>query len=206
MQPLSADTVDAALARVFARSEFVERESPALLRLISDLAAAFRQWLASLVGGWLPDRWPPVLTWVLIGLLCALAAWALYALVISLVGAPAEERARVQPTRTVPAGDESADWWEAAARAAAAGGQFRDAAIALYVAAVLRLEERGVLRYHPGKTPGDYRTEVRSHPDSRRPFDTFIRQFLPVAFGARVPDAASFQALAACAAELGVNG
>ena len=206
MQALSPDTVDAALARVLARPEFAERSPPALLQLISDLAAAFRAWIASLLAGWMPEEWYPAFTWLVIGLLCALAGWALYALVTALIGSP---RAQASAAPSIPQAvvrGEDAAWWESAARAAAAAGQFRDAAVALYLATVLRLEERGVLRYHPGKTPGDYRSEVRSHPDSRRPFENFIRQFLPVAFGARAPDAASFRALSASAAELGVNG
>jgi hypothetical protein len=206
MQSLSPDTVDAALAAVFDRPEFAQRESPAVLRLISDLVAAFRQWIASLIGGWLPDRWQPAFTWIVIGLLAALAAWALYALVSALVGSRTAGRAPAHTTLGVAVRGENADWWESAARAAAAAGQFRDAAIALYLATVLRLEERGVLRYHPAKTPGDYRSELRSHPDSRRPFEAFIRQFLPVAFGARAPDGAAFRALATSASELGVNG
>lgn len=207
MQALSPDTVDAALARVLARPEFAERSPPALLRLISELAAAFRAWIGSLMAAWMPEEWYPAFTWLVIGVLCALAAWALYALVMALIGAPrAQGSSAPSIARQAGVRGEDAAWWESAARAAAAGGQFRDAAIALYLAAVLRLEERGVLRYHPGKTPGDYRSEVRSHPDTRRPFETFIRQFLPVAFGARAPDAASFRALAASAAELGVNG
>jgi hypothetical protein len=127
-------------------------------------------------------------------------------MVRALVGPPGRRDAAepVQATVGLPVEDAAA--WEAAARAAAAAGRFRDAAIALYLAAVLRLEERGILRYHAGKTPGDYRAEARLHPESRGPFDTFIRQFLPVAFGARTPDAAAFHALRTTAVDLGVNG
>lgn len=206
MQSPPADTVDAALARVFARPEFAEREAPELLRLISELAAAFRFWVASLLRSWVPELWHPAFAWLLVGLLCALALWALYALVSAVIGAPRPVDVPRRDGRAVHTRGETAEWWESNARAAAAAGRFRDAAIALYMAAVLRLEERGALRYHPGKTPGDYRTEVRSHPASRRPFDAFIRQFLPVAFGARAPDAAAFHALAASATDLGVNG
>lgn len=206
MQSLSPDTVEAALARVLARPEFAERSTPALLQLISDLAAAFRTWIASLLGSWVPEQWYPAFTWLVIALLAGFAVWALYALVSALTGSPRTPETAAPGMRQVSVRGEDAAWWESAARAAAAAGQFRDAAIALYLAAVLRLEERGVLRYHPGKTPGDYRSEVRAHAESRRPFESFIRQFLPVAFGARAPDAASFRALAASAAELGVNG
>jgi hypothetical protein len=205
MQSPSADTVDAALARVFARSEFAEREASGLLRLVSDLGRAFRQWIGSLLSAWVPERWHPAFTWLIIVVVSLLALWALASMVRALVGSPRRDPATPgQPAVGLPV--EDAEAWEAAARAAAAAGRFRDAAIALYLAAVLRLEERGILRYHAGKTPGDYRAEARSHPESRGPFDTFIRQFLPVAFGARTPDAAAFQALRSTAVELGVNG
>lgn len=206
MQSLPADSVDAALFRVLNRPEFAERETPALLQLISDLSTAFRRWIGSLLLGWLPDQWHPAFAWLLVVLLVALALWALVALVRALVGGPravaVAKRERAQPDARA----ESAEGWEAVARAAAAEGRFRDASIALYLAAVLRLEERGVLRYHPGKTPGDYRSEVRSHPDARRPFDAFVRAFLPVAFGSRTPDASAFDALVVSATQLGVNG
>ena len=206
MQELPGDSVAAALARVLARPEFAEKESPALLRLLSDLMAAFRQWLGSLLAGWLPERWHPAFTWIIVGVLCALAAWALFALVQALIGSPARRHVPSAGIQKVALGREDAAEWEATARAAAAAGRFRDAATALYIAAVLRLEERGVVRYHPGKTPGDYRTELRSHAASRTPFDRFIRQFLPLAFGSREPDAAAFRALTATAADLGVHG
>lgn len=205
MQEPSAEAVEAALRRVFSRPEFAERESSGLVQLISDLGAAFRHWLASLFARWLPEQWHPVFTWVIIAVLCALALWAMVALVRALVVAAPSAHSPHASAAAVRTRDD-AERWEAAARAAAAAGRFRDAALALYLAAVLRLDERGVLRYHAGKTPGDYRSEVRSHPDSRKPFDTFIRYFLPVAFGARTPDAAAFQTLRSSAAELGVNG
>ena len=203
---LSADTVDAALVRVFARSEFAERESSGVLRLVSDLGRAFRQWIGSLLRAWVPEQWHPAFTWLIVVLVSLLALWALVTMVRALVGSPGRHDATEPVQTAVGLRVEDAAAWEAAARAAAAAGRFRDAAIALYLATVLRLEERGILRYHAGKTPGDYRAEARSHPESRGPFDTFIRQFLPVAFGARTPDAAAFHALRSTAVDLGVNG
>ncbi|MGH7448693.1 MAG: hypothetical protein ACRELT_14075, partial [Longimicrobiales bacterium] len=59
MQSPSADSVDAALARVLERPEFAERQTSGLLRLVSDLAAALRHWAGSLLAGWLPEQWHP---------------------------------------------------------------------------------------------------------------------------------------------------
>jgi hypothetical protein len=203
-QPDAAE-VGRALDRVFTRREFTTRELPGLLQLLRDTWDAFRSWISSQLLRMLPDSVPPALGWLVLGLLVLLAAWSLAVLVRG-------ELARRRPRSQVAAGAIHAAprWrdtaaWEAAARDAAATGRFRDAALALYVAVVLRLEERGTVRYHSGKTPGDYRREARADPTSGHSFDLFIRRFLPVAYGPRTPDAISFDALRSAAAALGVH-
>lgn len=201
IQDVGPTEVGEALARIFARPEFAERTPPALLQWIQDTWAVIRSWLWSLLPRAL-DAWPPFLSWLIVGLFAAAAVWA----ALRLIGPPRTRRLAM-PTARREAGAEARDatWWEAAAREAATHGRFRDAARALYVAAVLRLEERGLVRFVAGKTPGDYRREVRSDDAVRSAFDGFVRQFLPVAFGARVPDATAFDALRSAAAELGVH-
>jgi hypothetical protein len=203
-QPDAAE-VGRALDRVFARREFTTRELPGLLQLLRDTWDSFRSWISSQLLRMLPDSVPPALGWLVLGLLVLLAAWSLAVLVRG-------ELARRRPRRQVAAGavpaapgPRDAAAWEAAARDAAAAGRFRDAALALYVATVLRLEERGTVRYHAGKTPGDYRSEVKADPTTGPSFDLFVRQFLPVAYGPRSPDAGSFNSLRSAAAELGVH-
>lgn len=193
--------VGEALARIFARPEFAESAPPALLQWIQDTWAAIRSWLWSLLPRAL-DAWPPLLSWVIVGVFAAAAVWA----AVRLIGPPRTRKVVLVSARP-EAGAEARDaaWWEAAAREASTHGRFRDAARALYVAAVLRLEERGLVRFVAGKTPGDYRREVRSDVAARSAFDGFVRQFLPVAFGAGTPDAASFDALRAAATDLGVH-
>jgi hypothetical protein len=97
------------------------------------------------------------------------------------------------------------EWEEEAARAAAAG-RFRDAAVALYQALLLRLEAGGVLRYDPAKTPGDYRREARRDPRAAGALTAFLRGFEPVVFGGRALDAAGYDRLRGAAGEAGARG
>jgi hypothetical protein len=205
MQQPDAAEVGRALDRVFDRREFTTRELPGVLQLLRDTWDAFRSWVSSQLLRMLPDSVPPAVGWLILGLLVLLAAWSLAVLVRG-------ELARRRPRRPGVGGavaaapvPRDAAAWEAAARDAAAAGRFRDAALALYVATVLRLEERGTVRYHSGKTPGDYRREAKADPTAGPSFDLFIRQFLPVAYGPRSPDAISFDSLRSAAAELGVH-
>lgn len=192
-----------ALARVYAREEFSERGVPALLQLIRDVRASVTSWIRGLLSDLLPESWPAFVSWLLLALLVIAAALALFHLVRAVAG-PRHRVAVPEPLRLVEDGVRDVAWWEAAARAAAAQGRFRDAAQALYRAVLHRLDEADALRYQADKTPGEYRREVHAHP-ARSSFDRFVRQFLPVAFGARAPDSAAFEALRASAAQLNVH-
>lgn len=94
--------------------------------------------------------------------------------------------------RTAPA-------WDALAAKLAGEGRYREAALALYQALLLRLETAGALRYDPAKTPGDYRREARPHPQGRA-LAAFLRGFEPVAFGGRPIAADGYERLRATAA------
>jgi hypothetical protein len=204
LQQPSAAHIEEALARVYARAEFTERRTPALVQFMRDLWNGFREWIASLWEMVLPERSGPIVQWLLYALVAGAALWALTHLILSLQQSETRDAARA----ATAAGDARArdvTWWENAARAAAQDNRFRDAALFLYNAVLLRLEARGELRYHPGKTPGDYRREVRAHARTRTVFEQFIRALLPAAFGARTPDAATFETMRAHAAELGVH-
>ncbi len=96
--------------------------------------------------------------------------------------------------------------WEERARRAAAAGQWRDAALALYQALLLRLEERGAVRYDPSKTPGDYRREARRNAEAKGVLDGFLRAFEPVAFGGRALDAGGYERLRDTAGRVGAHG
>jgi hypothetical protein len=206
--PLPAARVDEALRRVYGQPEFAERAEE----------FSVWEWIVRQIGrffGWIADTFgsvralqssAPVLFWVVVGLLAATAIALLVHLLYSVTrggGATAAPQAAPAP---IGEGPMTAAEWEEIARRAAGAGRLRDGALALYQALVLRLDARGALRFDTAKTPGDYRREVRAHPDAARPFAAFLRGFEPVAFGGRPLDADGYERLRAAAGEAGVRG
>lgn len=201
-RPETAEVVQA-LERVYARPELGPPRR-GLMHRITELWEALRYWFASLLRDWMPDTWHSAFSWVLLGLVVAAAVWAMVALAGSFGGRRPARPVAGLPGQVLERGD--AARWEALARAAAAEGRFRDAALALYHAVLLRLDERGLVRFHPGRTPGDYRRELPESVPEKRPFEAFVRRLLPVAFGSREPDRASYDGLCRAVAELKLNG
>lgn len=204
--PAAAD-VERALAEVYARPEFappVQRWS--FWRWLGELLEPLFRRIAESLRGFrgLGDS-APVIYWVAVALLGALAAFLLVHLVRSSLAAMGGERAAAPRPEGAGALRGAGDW-EAEARRAAGEGRLRDAALALYRALLLRLDARGFVRFDPSKTPGDYRREVRPHPEAARTFSTFLRGFEPVAFGGRPLDAEGYERLRAAAAEAGARG
>lgn len=108
--------------------------------------------------------------------------------------------------RAAPGRPRTLDDWDEEARRLAAEGRLREAAVALYHALLLRLEQRGALRYDPSKTPGDYRREVRGQADAAGTLTGFLRRFEPVAFGGRAVDALAYEELRRAARPEGGRG
>lgn len=202
----TAAEVDQALRRVYARPELQPRESGAM--------DAFREWRRELfarIGEWL-SRFgalrsdSPVVYWLVIGALAAAGA-AIVGYLLWNTFQRLEERGAA-PRRTAGPGPvnaraRTAAEWEEEARRAAAEGRYRDAAVALYQALLLRLESAGVLRYDPAKTPGDYRREARRDPRAAGALTAFLRGFEPVVFGGRTLDGEGYERLRAAAAGAG---
>ena len=199
----AATEVQDALTTVLARPEF----SPAaptglsawLGRIRDALSDAFWSLMQRLrldeIGG---ELLVPVL-WTFLGLTALLlVAHVVFSLAgfrrgRSGPGAPASAAARAVPGA-------AADWTAEAERAAEAG-RFRDAVLALYQALLERLQQQGLIRRDPAKTPGDYRRELRPHPRPARGLERFLQHFEPVAFGGREPDRGAFERVRALALE-----
>ncbi|HEX5725728.1 MAG TPA: DUF4129 domain-containing protein [Longimicrobiaceae bacterium] len=205
----SAAEVQQAVQQVFSRPEFApadEAWSP--LALIAALVGSFLHWLAGQFGRLAAlESTSPVLFWLIVGWL-ALSALAIIAhLVVTAVQAGRTERKAAEAASdTRRAGPRTAAYWEEAARRAAAEGRWRDAALALNQALLLRLDARGAVRFDPAKTPGDYRREARAHPQAAGALGAFLRGFEPVAFGGRPLDAAGYEQLAGAARQGGAGG
>jgi hypothetical protein len=207
----TAAQVDQALRRTYARPELAPREAGALDGL--------REWWRQLwarIGQWF-DRFgdlrseSPVVYWLVIALLVAAALGIIGYLLWSTLAGMAErgavERAATPRQGGAPnARARSAAEWEEEARRAAAAGRYREAAVALYQALLLRLEAAGVVRYDPAKTPGDYRREARRDPRAAGALTAFLRGFEPAVFGGRTLDGEGYERLRAAASGAGGHG
>jgi hypothetical protein len=196
-----ASEVEDALARVLARPEFAPTEPSRLAawmgRLLEELGRAYGSLLERLS---LADPGGSLLAWGLRVLLVIAAGLLVLHLVNSLAGVQ-PRRHRVRPLASAVGAGGEQEGWRGAARRAAAEGRFREAVLALYQALLQRLQEQGLVRYHPAKTPGDYRREMRPHPARASTLEHFLRTFEPVAFGAQEPDREVFERLEVLARE-----
>jgi hypothetical protein len=206
VRQVAQEEVAAALARVYARPEFAEQRLHPALQWVVDIYHAIRSWIAErLFSVAQLEQTAPVVFWLIIGALGVLLLGALVHIVRvitqTLRGQERTPTAQESPAAAVEERDPAE--WERRARAAAAAGHLREAALALYHAVVLRLDQRGAVRFQPGKTAGEYRREARASAPVAAPFERFLRVFHPLAFGPRGPELAAWEALRATAAELG---
>lgn len=207
-EPPGASELDRAVRRVLARPEFAERELPGPLRWLVDhyvsLRDAVGQMLLDLLGG---DA-ASVLGWVLAGaLVVALVALLVYFARKARVAWRSSERDRPDgdDAAAEPDGTTGPGAWEALAREAAEEGRLREAALALYRAVLLRMDERDELNYEPSKTPGDYRREASGGMPGAGELRRFIAVFEPIVFGGGVVSRGSFETLASAAREAGAR-
>lgn len=204
----TAAQVDEALRRTYARPELAPREPGALDGL--------REWWRQLwarIGDWF-DRFgdlrtdTPVVYWIVIAALVAAAlgiiGYLLWSTLVGMADRGAVDRAETRRAGSAPnARARSAAEWEEEARRAAAAGRYREAALALYQALLLRLEAAGAVRYDPAKTPGDYRREARRDPRASGALTAFLRGFEPAVFGGRALDGEGYERLRAAASGAG---
>jgi hypothetical protein len=203
----TVEEVQAAVERVYARPEYAENPAGWREWIRSRLAEAFA-WLSEKLGSFSELRLShPWLFWLVIAWLVITAV----ALLAHLVWTGLQAARRAEPEAAGGAGKtgrarpRTAADWEAEAARLAAEGRLREASAALYQALLLRLDGRGAVRFDPSKTPGDYRREVRPHPDAARALTSFLRLFEPVAFGGRGLDAEGWERMRLAAAEGGAG-
>jgi hypothetical protein len=208
MQTLSSAQVERALREVYSQPEFAEQTRGTDLwgwvrEQIGVAVMRLFEWLNTFRA---MQEARPIVFWLIVAWLSLTAAALLVHLIYTSTSAFTRTRTEHGGREDVPRGPRGATDWESEARRAAAEGRLRDAALALYHALVLRLDARGALRFDPSKTPGDYRREVRAHPEVARPFTAFLRGFEPVAFGGRALDADGYERLRTAAGEAGARG
>ncbi len=147
-------------------------------------------------------QWP-VLYWLFVAVLAALAILLIYHILATIRGAFARRRPQRREPRDRPAlAVSSPTWLRQDARQLAARGNFAGALRALHQSCLRRLERQGYLRYHPGLTNGEYLRAIRSEPQLQRllmPLTTAVDR---VTYGRRPLQATGYQELAAVADQL----
>jgi hypothetical protein len=206
----TGEQVHAALERVYARPELAP-PAPSPLDPVQELLRRIMARIGDWFGSFGDLRGEnPVVYWLVMGTLivvgAAIVAHFIRSTLASLDGPGPARAAPPAPGAVVDARARTAGEWEDEARRAAAAGRFRDAAVALYQALLLRMEAAGALRYDPAKTPGDYRREARRDPRAAGALTAFLRGFEPVVFGGRALDAAGYDRLRGAAGEAGAHG
>jgi uncharacterized protein DUF4129 len=97
-----------------------------------------------------------------------------------------------------------AAWHLAEALRLGAAGRFAEALAHRFLAAVLELDARRVLQFHPSKTPGEYAWEARLDDPGRAELAGLVASLYRHLFGAEPCDAAEWQRFDAQAAGLEV--
>jgi hypothetical protein len=173
------DSLRAILDSVFAGADYKWVERPDPLATLRHAWAAFKHWFSTL-----NDAHPlglHVVLYVLLALVLALvlhAAWTFFTTVGSTDTSVADT-----PAGFVPRGQ---GWFRAEADRLAATGRFAEAIQLDFLALVLALDARRVVRFHPSKTPGEYARESQLAPAAREEFRELVRRLYRYAF-ARSP-------------------
>jgi hypothetical protein len=188
----SAAAIERAVAEVMSRPEFQVPPPPAWRLWLASLLRELGLMLGSLES-LLSEGDQRLLFWAILALLALSATW----LAIRLARRGFRVRRRLRVGATTAEEERFEPWsaarWEMAAREAAAAERWRDATLALYQALILGLHERGILRFEPSKTPGDYRRETRGHAEAQARLTGFLRLFEPRVFGTRVLDGGGYR-------------
>ncbi len=147
-------------------------------------------------------QWP-VLYWLVVAVLAALAILLIYHIAVTIGGAfgPRRRKRRVPDERPALAVT-SPTTLRQRARQLAARGDFAGALQTLYQSCLRRLERQGYLRYHPWLTNGEYLRAIHSEPQLQQlltPLTTAVDQ---VTYGRRPLQATGYQELAAVADQL----
>ena len=176
--PQAPDSLRTVLDSVFASSAYAWRPEDETGAAIVRYWRRLLEWLASL-----QEANPLLFRLLVAGLVVVLlavlghAAW----LLVRTVRGAARSASDAAPA--TPALRRNAAWYVAAGDRAAAEGRYAEALQLAFVGVALTLEERGLLRYHPSKTPAECSREARVAADDRRRLGSLVRTLYACAFG-----------------------
>jgi hypothetical protein len=177
----AADSLRAVLDSVFAAPEYRWVERPNPLAFLTRWWRWLADWLARV-----QDRHPEVfwvLFWGLVAVLALVlvhAGWVMFQTIRAAATPPSADARRT--TREI----HDASWYRREALRLAAEGLYPEAMQADFLALVLELDARRIVRFHPSKTPNEYTGEAGLARESRESLRALVRALYGYAF-ARVP-------------------
>jgi Domain of unknown function (DUF4129) len=183
---IPADSLRAVLDSVFRSRAYVWSDEPRGALLLREWWLRLRDWLDALRSGH-----PTLFLALIVALILVLAVILVHGLVVMILtvrGAAAREGA----APTALAARRGAGWYFREADALAERGRYADAMQAAFVGLALELDERGVLRFHPSKTPGEYVREARLAPGDQAALGSLVSVLYSVVFGGAAFGAADY--------------
>lgn len=187
----SADSLRAVLDSVFAAPAYVWTEPWRPFAFLGRWWNALLDWLVAL-----NQRNPQafeLLFWCLVAglvLIFVHAGWVLLR-VVRAAGAGTG----AEPAAAVALGQRhDAAWWRAQAGRLAGDGRYAEAMPFDFLALVLELDQRQLLRYHPATTPGEYTRDARLPDAARRELRDVVLDLYAAAFARRPCGAEQYRA------------
>ena len=189
VQAAVPDSLRATLDSVFADPAYrwIERPHP---------LAFLQRWWERLIG-WLTglqSLHPDIFFALMCGLVAVLVAIVVHAVWVMVMTMRAARAPAEGARGQVPDAVRGAAWYRAEADRLALDGRYVEAIQADFLALVLELDARQVVRYHPSKTPNEYSYEAGLAPERRGAFRDLVRQLYSYAFARQPCGPADFAA------------
>lgn len=179
-EALASDSLRATLDSVFADPAYrwIDRPHP---------LAFLRRWWDALIRSidGLQSQHPELFFVLMSGLIVILAAILVHAIWIMTMTMRAARSPSEGARGPGPAMARGAAWYRAAADRLALDGRYAEAIQADFLALVLELDSRQVVRYHPSKTPNEYSYEAGLPAAARGPFRDLVGLLYGYAFARR---------------------
>lgn len=174
-----ADSLRAVLDSVFRGRDYDWVEKPHPLATLVRWMQALQRWLTEL-----SEAHPLVFRLLLIALLLVVIAIFIHAgwVLVRTVRSGAREGGAL-PEAGGMRRDQS--WYRREADRLASLGRYAEAIQADFLALVLALDASRLLKFHPGKTPGEYGVEARLAAGAREEFRDLVRTLYGYAFARR---------------------
>lgn len=174
-----ADSLRALLDSVFTAPEYRWVERPESLTLLRRWFRTLQQWLLDL-----DAREPALFRLLLAGMILLVIGIFLHAAWTFVRTVRAAQGGALGAVPDAPARRDR-EWFRKEAERLAATGRYAEAMQYDFLGLILALDAAALLRFHPGKTPGEYAREARLEPGAREAFQALVRTLYAAVFARR---------------------